>query len=135
MRYAGSAHAIELGRLANENPPKLRTHDRYGNRVDEVEFHPAWHELLGASVEHELHSLPWREPVPGAHVARGAAFMCFGQAEAGVGCPISMTYSVIPRCATSPSWPPSGSPASSPTHTTGATPRRTRSRARWPAWG
>jgi putative acyl-CoA dehydrogenase len=94
--YAGSADAIELGRLANDNPPKLKTHDRYGNRVDEVEFHPAWHELLGASVSHELHSLPWREPVPGAHVARGAAFMCFGHAEAGVGCPISMTYSVLP---------------------------------------
>ncbi len=94
--YAGSSHAIQLGRLANDNPPKLRTHDRYGNRVDEVEFHPAWHELLGASVADELHALPWREPGPGAHVARGAAFMCFGHAEAGVGCPISMTYSVIP---------------------------------------
>src|SRR5262245_14525531 len=53
--YAGSGDAIELGRQANDNPPKLRTHDRYGNRVDEVEFHPAWHELLGASVSHELH--------------------------------------------------------------------------------
>jgi putative acyl-CoA dehydrogenase len=94
--YAGSGRAIELGRLANENPPKLRTHDRFGNRVDEVDFHPAWHELLGASVANELHSLPWREPGPGAHVARGAAFMCFGHAEAGVGCPISMTYSVLP---------------------------------------
>ena len=93
---AGSAHAQELGRLANENPPKLRTHDRYGNRVDDPEFHPAWHELMGLAVEHQLHSLPWREPGPGAHVARGAAFMCFSQAEAGVGCPISMTYSVIP---------------------------------------
>ncbi len=93
---AGSARMIELGREANENPPKLRTHDRYGHRVDEVEFHPAWDELLGASVANELHSLPWRDPQPGAHVARGAAFMCFGQAEAGVGCPISMTYSVIP---------------------------------------
>ncbi len=93
---AGSGDTIELGRLANENPPKLKTHDRYGNRVDEVEFHPAWHELLGMSVRNELHSLPWREPGPGAHVARGAAFMCFSQAEAGVGCPISMTYSVIP---------------------------------------
>ena len=87
---------IELGRLANENPPKLRTHDRFGNRIDEVEFHPAWHELLGAGVGNELHSLPWRDPQPGAHVARGAAFMCFSQAEAGVGCPLSMTYSVIP---------------------------------------
>jgi putative acyl-CoA dehydrogenase len=95
-RQAGSERLIELGRVANENPPKLRTHDRYGNRVDEVEFHSAWHELLGLAVSDELHSLPWREPQPGAHVARGAAFMCFGQAEAGVGCPISMTYSVIP---------------------------------------
>ena len=95
-QLAGSGRAIELGRQANENPPKLRTHDRYGNRVDEVEFHPAWHELLGASVANELHSLPWREPGPGAHVARGAAFMCFSQAEAGVGCPISMTYSIQP---------------------------------------
>ena len=95
-QYAGSQHAVELGRLANENPPMLRTHDRYGHRTDEVEFHPAWHELLGAAVANELHSLPWREPQPGAHVARGAAFTCFGQAEAGVGCPISMTYSVIP---------------------------------------
>ncbi|MSO41502.1 MAG: isovaleryl-CoA dehydrogenase [Solirubrobacterales bacterium] len=94
--FAGSEHAIELGRLANENPPKLRTHDRYGNRVDEVEFHPAWHELLGAAVSNELHSLPWRDPQAGAHVARGAALMCFSQAEAGVGCPISMTYSVMP---------------------------------------
>jgi putative acyl-CoA dehydrogenase len=93
---AGRADVIELGRLANENPPKLRTHDRYGNRVDEPEFHPSWHELMKLGIEHELHSLPWREPQPGAHVARTAAFMCFSQAEAGVGCPISMTYSVIP---------------------------------------
>ncbi|HEX2359592.1 MAG TPA: acyl-CoA dehydrogenase family protein [Solirubrobacterales bacterium] len=93
---AGSAHAIELGRLANESPPKLRTHDRFGNRVDIPEFHPAWHELMEMAVRNELHSLPWREPIAGAHVARGAAFMCFSQAEAGVGCPISMTYSMIP---------------------------------------
>ena len=99
---AGAGRTIELGRLANENPPKLRTHDRFGNRVDEVEFHPAWHELLGAAVANELHSLPWRDPQPGAHVARGAAFMCFSQAEAGVGCPVSMTYSVIPALRTQP---------------------------------
>ncbi|MGE0067691.1 MAG: acyl-CoA dehydrogenase family protein [Solirubrobacterales bacterium] len=100
--YAGSAHAQELGRLANENGPRLKTHDRYGNRVDETEFHPAWHELLGAAVEHELHSSPWKDPRPGAHVARGAAFMCMSQAEAGIGCPISMTYSVIPALRTQP---------------------------------
>ena len=68
---AGRADVIELGRQANENPPKLRTHDRYGNRIDEVEFHPSWHELMRLGVGHELHSLPWREPQPGAHVARG----------------------------------------------------------------
>jgi putative acyl-CoA dehydrogenase len=100
--YAGSAEAQELGRLANENGPKLRTHDRYGNRVDEVEFHPAWHQLLGIAVEHELHCSPWKDPRPGAHVARGAAFMCMSQAEAGIGCPISMTYSVIPALRTQP---------------------------------
>jgi putative acyl-CoA dehydrogenase len=94
--FGGSSKAIELGFQANQNPPKLKTHDRFGNRVDEVEFHPAWHELLGAAVANELHSLPWSDPQPGAHVARAASFMCFSQAEAGVGCPISMTYSVIP---------------------------------------
>jgi len=100
--FAGSEHAQTLGALANENPPRLKTHDRYGHRVDEATFHPAWHELLGASVEHELHSSPWKDPRPGAHVARGAAFMCMSQAEAGVGCPISMTYSVIPALRTQP---------------------------------
>ncbi|HEU4598744.1 MAG TPA: acyl-CoA dehydrogenase family protein, partial [Solirubrobacterales bacterium] len=93
---AGRAETLELGRLANENPPKLRTHDRFGVRIDEVEFHPAWHELMSMHVSHGLHALPWRQPEPGAHVARAAGFMCLSQAEAGTGCPISMTYSVIP---------------------------------------
>ncbi|HVO53937.1 MAG TPA: acyl-CoA dehydrogenase family protein [Solirubrobacterales bacterium] len=100
--FAGSSRAQELGRLANENPPKLKTHDRYGHRVDEVEFHPAWHELLGKAVSFELHSAPWRDPRPGAHVARGAAFVCMSQAEAGIGCPISMTYSVLPALRAQP---------------------------------
>src|SRR3954452_11471538 len=94
--FAGSARAIRWGVEANENPPKLRTHDRFGHRIDEVDFHPAWHELLGAGVRFGVHALPWREPQPGAHVARAAMFMAFGHAEAGVGCPLSMTYSVIP---------------------------------------
>ena len=93
--FAGSARTIRWGAEANENPPKLRTHDRFGNRIDEVEFHPAWHHLLSAGVAHGSHALPWREPQPGAHVARGAMFVA-SQAEAGVGCPLSMTYSVIP---------------------------------------
>jgi putative acyl-CoA dehydrogenase len=100
--YAGSEAAQELGRLANENGPKLRTHDRYGNRVDLPEFHPAWHELMAVAVANELHCSPWKDPRPGAHVARGAAFMCMSQAEAGIGCPISMTYSVIPALRTQP---------------------------------
>jgi putative acyl-CoA dehydrogenase len=99
---AGSKRIIALGAAADEYPPKLRTHDRFGNRVDEVEFHPSWHELLGLAVEHELHSLPWSDPRPGAHVARGAAFMCMSQAEAGIGCPISMTYSVVPALRAQP---------------------------------
>jgi putative acyl-CoA dehydrogenase len=100
--YAGSEAAQELGRLANENGPKLKTHDRYGNRVDVPEFHPSWHELMAVGVGFELHCSPWKDPRPGAHVARGAAFMCMSQAEAGIGCPISMTYSVIPALRTQP---------------------------------
>jgi putative acyl-CoA dehydrogenase len=99
---AGSERLQTLGAQANENTPRLKTHDRYGNRVDTVDFHPAWHELMGLAVEHELHCSPWKDPRPGAHVARGAAFMCFSQAEAGVGCPTSMTYSVIPALRTQP---------------------------------
>ncbi len=93
---AGRADIIRKGAEANENPPKLKTHDRYGNRVNEVEFHPSWHELLGMAVQDRLHSLPWVEPRPGAYVARSAAFMCMSQAEAGIGCPISMTHAMIP---------------------------------------
>jgi putative acyl-CoA dehydrogenase len=93
---AGSAETRALAAEANENDPRLRTHDRYGNRVNVVEYHPAWHSLLGAGVEHELHALPWSAPGPGVHVARGAAFFCMTQAEAGIGCPISSTYAAVP---------------------------------------
>src|SRR3954453_363281 len=93
---AGSADTRAKAVEANENAPTLRTHDRYGNRINEVEYHPAWHDLLGLAVEHQLHSMPWREPGPGAHVARGAAFLCMTEAEAGIGCPLSATYSAIP---------------------------------------
>ncbi len=88
--------ALEWGRLANENPPVLHTHDRVGHRIDEVEFHPAWHNLLEMAVGHAVHSLPWREPRPGAHVVRGALMISLSQAEAGVGCPVSMTYAAVP---------------------------------------
>ncbi len=93
---AGSARAIRQGFEAEEHRPRLRTHDRFGHRIDEVEFDPAWHELMRLHVSNGTHALPWREPVPGAHVARAAAFMCVAAADAGTGCPISMTYSAIP---------------------------------------
>ncbi|MEU9884222.1 isovaleryl-CoA dehydrogenase [Sphaerisporangium sp. NPDC051011] len=92
---AGSARAQEWGRLANDHPPVLRTHDRYGHRIDEVEFHPAWHELMGVAVEHGLHATPWSSARPGAHVARAAKFYVWSQVEAGHGCPISMTYASV----------------------------------------
>jgi putative acyl-CoA dehydrogenase len=87
---------LEWGRLANENPPQLKTHDRYGNRIDEVEFHPAWHSLMRMSVQHGTHALPWREQVPGAHVARAALMLSGAAVESGHGCPISMTYAAVP---------------------------------------
>jgi putative acyl-CoA dehydrogenase len=95
-RLAGSARAQELGRQANENPPALRTHDRFGHRIDEVEFHPAWHELMTVAVRHGLHAAPWRDGRPGAHVARAAGFYVWSAAEAGHGCPVSMTYAIVP---------------------------------------
>src|SRR5512138_2847279 len=74
---------LEWGRLANVYSPVLRTHDRNGHRVDEVEFHPAWHDLMRASVAHGLHALPWRTPRKGAHAARAAMFFTMTQVEAG----------------------------------------------------
>ena len=93
---------LEWGRLANENPPRLRTHDRFGNRIDEVEFHPAWHSLLATSVEHGLHALSWREPREGAHVTRAALFYLMAQVEAGHGCPVSMTHAAVPALRAQP---------------------------------
>ncbi|MHB1592708.1 MAG: acyl-CoA dehydrogenase family protein [Streptosporangiaceae bacterium] len=95
-RKAGSTEAIELGRLANQHEPVLRSHDRFGHRIDEVEFHPAWHQLMATAVQHGLHAAPWASDRPGAHVARAAKFYVWTQAEAGHGCPISMTYAVVP---------------------------------------
>jgi putative acyl-CoA dehydrogenase len=95
-RLAGSERIQDNGRLANEYSPRLRTHDRFGQRIDEVEFHPAWHDLMTTAVEHGLHATPWQDPRPGAHLARAAAFYVWGQAEAGHLCPVSMTYAIVP---------------------------------------
>ena len=93
---AGSEEAQEWGRLANEHSPKLRTHDRFGHRIDEVEFHPAYHELMRVAARNGLHAAPWVSSDPVAHTARAAKFYVLGQVEAGHGCPISMTYAAIP---------------------------------------
>ncbi|HEY8324772.1 MAG TPA: isovaleryl-CoA dehydrogenase [Ktedonobacterales bacterium] len=99
---AGSEEAIAWGEQANRYPPELRTHDRYGHRIDEVSFHPAWHELMRRAVGWGLHASPWRDPQPGAHVARAAGFLVWSQVEAGHGCPISMTYAAIPALRVEP---------------------------------
>nr|WP_275404025.1 acyl-CoA dehydrogenase family protein [Pseudonocardia acidicola] len=96
-RVVGSAEAREHARLANENSPVLRTHDRYGHRIDEVEFHPSWHRLMEISVGWGLHASPWQaDPGSGAHVARAAGFYLVSQLEQGHCCPISMTYASVP---------------------------------------
>ena len=80
---AGSAEAQEHGRRAERNAPRLRTHDRFGHRIDEVDYDPSWHWLLRGAVEREIHALPWRSPRPGAHVARAALELLWTQAERG----------------------------------------------------
>jgi putative acyl-CoA dehydrogenase len=92
----GASATVALGFAANENPPALRAYDRFGHRLDEVDFHPAWHDLMGIAVGAGLHSSPWAEPRPGAHVARAAGTYMLTQIESGVYCPIAMTYGCVP---------------------------------------
>src|SRR3954465_3155285 len=101
-RLAGSEPAQEWGRLANENPPRLRTHDRYGHRIDEVEFHPAWHELMRTAVEHGLAGAPWADAAPHPHVRRATGYLGWTQVEMGHGCPVTMTYAVVPALRRNP---------------------------------
>ncbi len=95
-RKAGTEEAIAWGIQANENTPKLKTHDRYGHRLDEVEFHPAWHALMQVAVENGLHAFAPPDARSGQHVARAAGFFVWSQVEAGHGCPISMTHAAVP---------------------------------------
>ncbi|NEK84837.1 DNA alkylation response protein [Blastococcus saxobsidens] len=110
-RIAGSEEAREWGRLANENPPRLRTHDRYGHRIDEVEFHPHWHDLMRTAVENGLAGAPWADAqqathptAPGrhAHVRRAVGYLGWTQVEMGHGCPVTMTYAVVPALRRAP---------------------------------
>ena len=98
-RASGSAQVQEWGAQANENPPRLRTHDRYGHRVDEVDFHPAWHRLLGKGVAAGL-TAAWSRP--GGHVRRAAAFVVWTQVDAGNLCPLSMTHAAVPALRAEP---------------------------------
>jgi putative acyl-CoA dehydrogenase len=93
---AGSPETREHGRRAELNLPILRTHDRYGKRIDQVELDPSWHWLLRGAIERGIHALPWREGQPGSHVVRATLFGLWGNANDGVMCPVSMTYAAIP---------------------------------------
>ena len=95
-KHVGSAVVQELARLANRHPPELRTHDRWGRRIDQVEFHPAWHELMSFAMRDEFHSFCWTRPRKGAQVGRAAVSYLWNQGENGVCCPLGMTYSAIP---------------------------------------
>ena len=94
---------VDVGYTANENKPKLRSFDRYGRRIDEVEFHPAYHELMTEAMRYGMNGFAWRNANrAGAHVARAAVMYIGSQADAGVGCPMSMTYAAIPALRHSP---------------------------------
>jgi putative acyl-CoA dehydrogenase len=99
---AGTEQAQRWGVEANANPPTLRTHDRYGHRVDEVDFHPSWHALLDVATSHGLHGTAWRDSAPSPHLRRAAGFMVWSQVEAGHGCPVSMTYAAVPALRADP---------------------------------
>jgi putative acyl-CoA dehydrogenase len=130
---AGSAEAAEWGRQANDHPPVLRTHDRFGRRTDVVDYHPSYHRLMETAVAFGMAAAPWGDEREGAHVARAAKLIAWSPVEYGHTCPISMTYSVVatrssPRSGTPRTWPPAGSPACGRSSTTrarsGPTPRR-----------
>jgi putative acyl-CoA dehydrogenase len=108
---AGSVEAVAWGFAANENPPTLKAFDRFGHRVDEVTYHPVYHQLMTVAVAEGLHAASWRDPKPGAQVARAAGFFLWGQTDAGHGCPISMTHAAIPALRVQPElarvWEPS----------------------------
>jgi len=95
-RLAGSEEAQQWAEDANRHEPELRTVDRYGNRVDEVDFHPSWHQLMRVAVAEGGAGSAWADERPGAHVARIAGSLVWNHTEAGHGCPVSMTYAVVP---------------------------------------
>ena len=99
---AGSEQVRRWAEEANRHEPVLRTHDRHGHRIDEVEFHPSYHALMDVAIREGLAGVPWAEDKPGAHVARAAGFMTWASVEQGHGCPVSMTYAVVPALRAAP---------------------------------
>jgi len=99
---AGSAEVQEWARLANRHTPELRTHDRFGHRIDRVDYHPAWHHLMALAVGHSVHALPWQEHRPGAHVVKAALAFLMNQGENGVCCPMAMTFAAVPALSAEP---------------------------------
>ncbi len=95
-KLVGSHSWTEKGHQANRNSPVFHSHDRFGNRIDAIEFHPAYHDIMNAGISHSLHALPWTNPKPGAHFARLAMNYMHAQNEAGTNCPITMTFSCVP---------------------------------------
>jgi len=95
-RELGRRETIERADAANRHTPQLRAYDRHGRRRDEVEFHPAWHELMALSLRHGLHAGPWADPSPGAHVERAAGYLLYAEIENGTQCPTTMTYGAVP---------------------------------------
>jgi putative acyl-CoA dehydrogenase len=98
----GSAEVQEWARLANRHTPELRTHDRFGHRVDRVDYHPAWHHLMALAVGHSVHALPWQEQRSGAHVVKAALAFLMNQGENGVCCPMAMTFAAVPALTAEP---------------------------------
>ena len=101
-RHVGTEQFQHDAELANTLPPVHRAHDRWGNRVDEIEFHPSYHRIMEHSVSRGLHTAAWADPGPGANVERATGFMLVSQIEAGHGCPLSMTHAVVPSLRLSP---------------------------------
>ncbi|MCG8544718.1 MAG: acyl-CoA dehydrogenase family protein [Alphaproteobacteria bacterium] len=98
----GSAEVLAWARQANRYVPELQTHDRFGNRIDRVDYHPAWHCLMALGIEYGVHALPWQEPRPGAHVAKAALAYLMNQGENGVCCPLAMTFAAVPALRAAP---------------------------------
>ena len=98
----GSERVLDLGELANRHPPELIAFDRYGRRIDEVRFHPSYHELMKLAMDHGIHDIAWRGDRPGGHVGHAAMLALFAQAEAGTMCPINMTYASVPALRADP---------------------------------